>query len=245
MNETYVTISGNVVGDPQVRMTRANVPFVTFRVASNVRRVDYKTGEYIDAGTNFVNVTAFRSLGVNLANSLEKGQPVIVYGRMRINQWTNGDRTGTTVEIDAYNVGHDLTRGQSTFVKVARPQLDQHDRLADPVVQRAGEALDGSTPGDDPADDPGARTRRPTGSGWPARATRAGTGRTRTSRGPAAPASTSRRPTPTTTRWSARPRTECPAPARPPGGGRSRRVTVRTPDAHDEARPRSAPTSAR
>ena len=155
MNETYVTISGNVVGDPQVRMTRANVPFVTFRVASNVRRVDYKTGEYIDAGTNFVNVTAFRSLGVNLANSLEKGHPVIVYGRMRINQWTNGDRTGTTVEIDAYNVGHDLTRGQSTFVKVARPQLDQHDRLADPVVQRASEALDGSTPGGEPgaADD--------------------------------------------------------------------------------------------
>ena len=150
MNETYVTISGNVVGDPQVRMTRANVPFVTFRVASNVRRVDYKTGEYIDAGTNFVNVTAFRSLGVNLANSLEKGHPVIVYGRMRINQWTNGDRTGTTVEVDAYNVGHDLTRGQSTFVKVARPQLDQHDRLADPVVQQAGEALDGSIP-----DDPG------------------------------------------------------------------------------------------
>ena len=80
MNETYVTISGNVVGDPQVRRTRADVPFVTFRVASNVRRVDHKTGEYIDAGTNFVNVTAFRSLGINLANSLEKGHPVVVYG---------------------------------------------------------------------------------------------------------------------------------------------------------------------
>lgn len=166
MNETYVTISGNVVGDPQVRMTRANVPFVTFRVASNVRRVDYKTGEYIDAGTNFVNVTAFRSLGVNLANSLEKGQPVIVYGRMRINQWTNGDRTGTTVEIDAYNVGHDLTRGQSTFVKVARPQLDQHDRLADPVVQQAGEALGGSTGGDPgAADDESAYGLRLAGAG--------------------------------------------------------------------------------
>lgn len=147
MNETYVTISGNVVGDPQVRRTRADVPFVTFRVASNVRRVDHKTGEYIDAGTNFVNVTAFRSLGINLANSLEKGHPVVVYGRMRINQWTNGERTGTTVEIDAYNVGHDLTRGQSTFVRVARPQLEQHDRLADPAVQQAGEALDGSGDG--------------------------------------------------------------------------------------------------
>ena len=142
MNETYVTVSGNVVGDPIVRATRANVPFVTFRVASNVRRVDFKTGEYIDAGTNFVNVTAFRGLGVNLANSLHKGQPVLVYGRMRINQWVNGEKSGTTVEIDAYNVGHDLTWGQSKFTKVAKPQLNQDDRMADPEVQDAHDQLD-------------------------------------------------------------------------------------------------------
>ena len=142
MNETYVTISGNVVGDPVARTTKANVPFVTFRVASNVRRVDFKTGEYIDAGTNFVNVTAFRSLGVNLANSLKKGEPVLVYGRMRINQWVNGERSGTTVEIDAYNVGHDLSWGQTKFVKVAKPQLNQNDRMADPEVQDAADQLD-------------------------------------------------------------------------------------------------------
>jgi single-strand DNA-binding protein len=142
MNETYVTISGNVVGDPVVRMTRANVPFVTFRVASNVRRVDFKTGEYIDAGTNFVNVTAFRALGVNLANSLKKGEPVIVYGRMRINQWVNGDKSGTTVEIEAYNAGHDLTWGQTSFSKVVKPQLNQNDRMADPEVQDAQDQLD-------------------------------------------------------------------------------------------------------
>ena len=142
MNETYVTVSGNVVGDPVVRATSANVPFVTFRVASNVRRMNFKTGEYTDAGTNFVNVTAFRGLGVNLANSLVKGQPVLVYGRMRINQWVNGERSGTTVEIDAYNVGHDLTWGQAEFTKVARPQLNQKDRMADPEVQDANDQLD-------------------------------------------------------------------------------------------------------
>jgi single-strand DNA-binding protein len=142
MNETYVTVSGNVVGDPVVRATRANVPFLTFRVASNVRRVDYKTGEYIDAGTNFVNVTAFRALGVNLSNSLKKGEPVIVYGRMRINQWVNGERSGTTVEIDASNVGHDLTWGQAKFTKVSKPQLNQNDRMADPEVQDAADQLD-------------------------------------------------------------------------------------------------------
>ncbi len=141
MNETYVTVSGNVVGDPVARLTKADVPFVTFRVASNVRRVNFKTGEYIDAGTNFVNVTAFRALGVNLANSLKKGEPVIVYGRMRINQWVNGEKSGTTVEIDAYNVGHDLTWGQTTFIKVAKPQLNQNDRMADPEVQDANDQL--------------------------------------------------------------------------------------------------------
>ena len=142
MNETFITVSGNVVGDPVVRATNANVPFVTFRVASNVRRLNIKTGEYTDAGTNFVNVTAFRALGVNLANSLKKGEPVIVYGRMRVNQWVNGDRSGTSVEIDANNVGHDLTRGQSTFTKVAKAQFAQNDRLADPEVQDANDQVD-------------------------------------------------------------------------------------------------------
>jgi len=142
MNETYVTVSGNVVGDPVARLTKAEVPFVTFRVASNVRRVNFKTGEYIDAGTNFVNVTAFRALGINLANSLKKGEPVIVYGRMRINQWVNGEKSGTTVEIDAYNVGHDLTWGQTTFTKVTKPQLNQNDRMADAAVQDANAQLD-------------------------------------------------------------------------------------------------------
>jgi len=104
MNETYVTVSGNVVGDPVVRATGAHVPFVTFRVASNVRRMNFKTGEYADAGTNFVNVTAFRALGVNLANSLKKGEPVLVYGRLRINQWVNGEKSGTTVEIEGGDV---------------------------------------------------------------------------------------------------------------------------------------------
>jgi single-strand DNA-binding protein len=142
MNETYVTVSGNVVGDPVARLTKADVPFVTFRVASNVRRVNFKTGEYVDAGTNFVNVTAFRALGINLANSLKKGEPVIVYGRMRINQWVNGEKSGTTVEIDAYNVGHDLTWGQTKFTKVTKPQLSQNDRMADPEVQDANDQLE-------------------------------------------------------------------------------------------------------
>ncbi len=150
MNETFVTMSGYVATDPQTRLTKAQVPFVTFRLASTPRRVDYKTGEYVDAGTNFVNVTAFRGLGVNVAGSVRKGQPVIVYGRMRVNQWTGADgRPGTSVEVEAYNVGFDMAKGRSTFERVLKPQLDPDDRLADPAVQaaQAGVEADGRLDG--------------------------------------------------------------------------------------------------
>lgn len=143
VNEIFVTVSGNVVGEPQARHTKAEVPFVTFRVASNVRRIDPKSGDYVDVATNYVNVTAFRTLGINLANSLHKGDPVVVYGRMRVNQWVNGDRQGTTVEIDAYNAGFDMNRGEGTFERVARPQLRNADRLSDPVVQETSQTLEG------------------------------------------------------------------------------------------------------
>jgi single-strand DNA-binding protein len=147
VNEIYVTVSGNVVAEPESRTTKSGgVPFAAFRLASTVRRVNFKTGEFEDAATNYVNVTAFRALGANIANSVHKGDPVIVHGRMRVNQWARQDgTTGTSVEIDAYNVGHDLTRGTTEFTKVSRAQMDQSDRMADPAVQAvhaSGEGLD-------------------------------------------------------------------------------------------------------
>lgn len=137
MNEIYVTVSGRLVADPESRTTKTGgVPFAAFRLASTVRRVNRETGEFEDAATSFVNVTAFRSLGANLANSLSKGDPVIVYGRMRVNQWMRADNTpATSVEIDAYNVGHDLSYGTTTFSKVTRAQVDRNDRMADENVQ--------------------------------------------------------------------------------------------------------------
>ncbi|MEP7159891.1 MAG: single-stranded DNA-binding protein [Dermatophilaceae bacterium] len=117
MNETYVTMVGNAVEDPVRRTTRSDAPFVTFRLASTVRR-RRGDGEYEDVGTSFVTVLAFRQLARNIADSVSKGQPLVVTGRLRVNQWTNGDRSGTSVEIDAMSVGHDLSRGVSKFTKM-------------------------------------------------------------------------------------------------------------------------------
>jgi single-strand DNA-binding protein len=136
MNEIYSTVQGRVVAPPESRVTRGGVPFTAFRLASTVRRPNPQTREYEDGPTSFFNVTAFRTLGANVGNSLKKGDAVVVYGRMRVNQWMRQDNTpATSVEIDAYTVGHDLTWGTTELVRVSRAQMDQSDRLADDAVQ--------------------------------------------------------------------------------------------------------------
>ena len=168
MNETMVTVVGNLVADPERRTTKSGVPFAAFRVASTVRRLNPQTREYEDGGTSYYNVTAFRSIGANVYKSLKRGEPVLVHGRQRVNQFVRADNSlGTTVEIDAYHVGHDLGRGTSAFTKVAQAQFDDQDRLADAEVQAAfaSHALPDPETVRYEVDDEGPDDREPAGSG--------------------------------------------------------------------------------
>lgn len=151
MNETHVTVAGRLVADPMVRNTGSGQPFTTFRVASTVRRWNAKTNEFEDANTNFVNVTAWRSLGANIASSLHRGDPVVVTGRLKVAQWTRklGElEVGvTSVDIDANAVGHDLTWGTTKYTKVSRASFSTgDDRMDDPAVQEARAELEGYGP---------------------------------------------------------------------------------------------------
>ncbi|WP_462418026.1 single-stranded DNA-binding protein [Kytococcus sp. Marseille-QA3725] len=131
MSETYLTVTGNVATQPILRIGRTGTPFLTFRLAQNINRLDRSTGVIDTVATNWMTVCAFRHHAVNLYRSLAKGQPVIVHGRLRIQDWTTDERSGTTVELEATSVGHDLSRGQSCFVKVASPPVPQADDAAE------------------------------------------------------------------------------------------------------------------
>lgn len=149
MNESFVTVVGNVVADPIARPTKTGKPFASFRVASTTRRWDPEQRAFVDGSTNFVNVVAFNALGANVVASLEKGHPVIVYGRLRVNQWvTERGENRTSVEVDAYSVGHDLNRGQTTIARPERVQYDPNDRLADLNIQDAMEQQDAADAAD-------------------------------------------------------------------------------------------------
>ena len=116
MSDT-ITITGNVATPPELKRTPNGVAITTFRVASGQRRYDRATGTWIDAGTNWYTVSAFRGLADHAFHSLHKGDRVILTGRLRLREWDNGTRRGIAVEVDAEAIGHDLLWGTTTFVK--------------------------------------------------------------------------------------------------------------------------------
>lgn len=124
MNDVVVTLTGNVVSDPQERSIETGAMVTNFRMAVNTRRYDRSSARWVDSETMFINVTCWRLLGSNVAASVQKGDPVIVLGRLRVRRWDSGERQGTNVEIEATNVGHDLSRGSASFNRNRKAQAD-------------------------------------------------------------------------------------------------------------------------
>ncbi len=122
MGET-ITITGNIATDPVQRRTSAGEPVTGFRVASGQRRLDRATGTWVDADTNWYAVSVFRGLGEHALQSLRKGDRVVLTGRLRVREWDNGTRTGTSIEIDVDAIGHDLLWGTTIFTKSTRPSV--------------------------------------------------------------------------------------------------------------------------
>lgn len=127
-----ITLTGLVATSPRHIVTSEGLAITSFRLASNQRRFDRSQNAWIDGDTNWYTITAFRQLGVHAASSIEKGQRVIVTGRVRIRDWESGEKAGTTIEIDAEAIGHDLTWGRATFTRsVISAQGDRADGAED------------------------------------------------------------------------------------------------------------------
>ena len=111
------TITGLVATTPRHLITKDGLPITSFRLASSNRRFDRASMEWVDGETNWYTITTYRTLAVNTATSIGKGDRVIVSGALRVRDWDNGERTGTSVELEASNIGHDLAWGTTAFTR--------------------------------------------------------------------------------------------------------------------------------
>jgi single-strand DNA-binding protein len=136
-----VTISGLVATTPRHLITQDGLPITSFRLASSQRRFDREQNKWIDGETNWFTITGFRQLAINLSTSVQKGERIIVTGRLKIRDWDNGERAGTSVEVEAEHVGHDLFWGTSVFTRtvlVAESQPEADEEF-EPELELAGQ----------------------------------------------------------------------------------------------------------
>lgn len=150
-----LTVVGQIATVPRFHRSANGIEFCSFRLASTDRRFDREGNKWVDADTNWYTVHLFRRLARHARESFAKGERVMVKGRLRIRQWENDEKSGTSVEIDADSAGHDLLWGTSTFSR--RPlegaSVEQQEgdgdasggaSIGEPIVHREGPVADAS-----------------------------------------------------------------------------------------------------
>jgi single-strand DNA-binding protein len=129
--DNQVVIVGNLTRDPELRYTPNGAALVKFGVAVSRRVKDDVTGQWKDAETSFFNVTAWRSLAENVAESLTQGTRVVVVGRLRTNSWETpeGDKR-STVEIEAEEIGPSLKWAAAKIERQGRGSSDWNAQVS-------------------------------------------------------------------------------------------------------------------
>ncbi|MET0590949.1 MAG: single-stranded DNA-binding protein [Naasia sp.] len=119
-----ITLIGRAAGEPLRNAKEGGSGGqgpVSFRFATKDSRFDEATRSWVETETNWYTVKAWRSLGENALESVRKGQPLIVHGRLELQSWTDSSgRERITPTVHAESLGHDLRRGITAFSTRAR-----------------------------------------------------------------------------------------------------------------------------
>ena len=86
-NINRVVLTGNLTRDPELRSLANGNAVCKLRIASNTRKKDGSTGEWVDK-PNYFDVTIWGAQGENCARFLSKGRPVAIDGRLEWREWT-------------------------------------------------------------------------------------------------------------------------------------------------------------
>lgn len=114
-----VSIVGNLTREPELRYTPSGAAVAKFGMAVN-RSYSNRNGEKVEQ-TDFFDVTAWRELAENIAESLTVGSRVIVTGRLQQDRWENdsGEKR-SKVFIVADEVGPSLRWATASVTKTTR-----------------------------------------------------------------------------------------------------------------------------
>ena len=118
--EPLITVVGNLVAEPEARVSQAGKSWCTFRIASTPRVRDRQSGDWSDGEPLWLGCRAYGEYADNIVASLTKGMRVIVQGRLTQRSYTdNQGQQRTSLDLEVEEVGPSL---RFATAQVARGQ---------------------------------------------------------------------------------------------------------------------------
>ena len=139
--DNYTSIVGNLVDDPELRFTGNGTAVANLRVAVTQRI--QQDGQWRDGDTSFFRVNVWRSQAEHLADSLAKGDRVMVTGRLRQRTWETpeGDKR-SVAEIEADEVGASLKFATAKVERAQQRGNDERGQGRQRQAERGGDFND-------------------------------------------------------------------------------------------------------
>lgn len=82
-NAQEITVIGNVTTDPELRFTSNGTAVANFTVAKNTSWYDANKNEWFENEALFFRCNVWRDQAENVAESIHKGDRVVVYGQLQ------------------------------------------------------------------------------------------------------------------------------------------------------------------
>jgi single-strand DNA-binding protein len=115
-----VTIVGNLTADVELKFTPQGKAVAKFSVAT-AERFKNEKGEWDSKNTTFWNIIVWDKQAENVADTIGKGDEVIVFGKAYTTSWedkTTGEKR-SRMEVTATKVAVSLNRVSAKLTKVA------------------------------------------------------------------------------------------------------------------------------
>ena len=116
--DTQITIVGNICNEVDLRFTPSGAAVANFTVASTPRTYNKSKGEWEDGEALFMRCSIWKEQAENVAESLVRGQRVIVQGRLKQRSFeTREGEKRIVVEVEVDEIGPSLRYGTAKFSK--------------------------------------------------------------------------------------------------------------------------------
>lgn len=128
-----INATGVLTAAPELRFTQSGAAVASFTVVCQPRRLNRETQQWEDGDATFLRCSVWRQLAENIAESLEKGDRVMVQGVLKQRSYdTNEGEKRTVMEVTADEVGPSLKWKPASIDRVRREQGGQQGHPAQP-----------------------------------------------------------------------------------------------------------------